>query len=141
MVHAWHSRHRRHGLVLAAGADDTESQNESDHNYLPSKHKTSSATRGFQAHCRASIEQGTLREVDRGQILRTRKEAVLRSGGGRMGTCGVPAMRSGWDSITAGVGVAATRRLEPESWDIDQPFGPRSWNSWPQGAGVWSLGR
>jgi hypothetical protein len=90
---------------------------------------------------RSSPEQRNLREVEGGQILRTSGDAVLSCGGERMGTSGASAMRSGCDSITEGAGVAAIRRLETEPWDIDDAFGPISWSSWPQGAGLWWLGR
>jgi hypothetical protein len=86
-------------------------------------------------------EQRNLREVEGGQILRTSRDAVLGGGGDRMGTSGASAMRSGCDSRTEGAGVAAIRRLETEFWDIDDAFGPRSWSSWPHGAGLWWLGR
>ena len=62
-------------------------------------------------------------------------------GGDTMGTCAASAMRFGCDAKTAGAGVAAIKTLETEPWDIDDAFGPRRLCSWPQGAGLWWLGR
>ena len=49
-------------------------------------------------------------------------------GGDRMGTRGVPAMRSGCDSKRAGAGAAATKGLETESCEIDDAFVHDAWN-------------
>jgi hypothetical protein len=65
-----------------------------------------------------------------------RRAAVLSFGGDRMGTVAASVMRSDCDAKTAGAGGAAARELGTDPWDIDDAFGPRSWSSWPQGAGV-----